>query len=174
MINLQPDPYSSFPRQLATTATEAGSVWHHMSSALHDSMIRVLSLLISLLPGLLAFIIALAVMTGVGMLLSFLFRKALVATRFDERVGNSQGGIADWSPGHSPTALVGRIAFWGCIMLGLAIGVSAFDASYSSSSALSISLVPYLTRSIGSILLLFAGNLLGTLSCAHGAHRRGQ
>ena len=158
IITLQPDPYSSIPA--ATAPAESGSVWHHMSGALHESMIRVLSLLISLLPGLLAFIIALAVMTAVGMLLSFLFRKALTATNFDQRLGNTQGGIADFSPGHSPTALVGRIAFWACVVLGLAIGVSAFDASYASTSALSVSLVPYLTRSIGSILLLFAGNLL--------------
>ena len=64
-------------------------------------------------------------------------------------------------PAHSPTALVGRIAFWACVLLGLIIGISAFDASYASGTPPSrVSLLPYLTRSVGAILLLFAGNLI--------------
>ena len=153
---LQPDQY--YPAQ--AVPTDAGSMWHHMSDALQQSIYRVLSLLISVLPGLLAFVIALALMAGVGMLLSFLLRKGLVSAKFDERLARTQGSIADWSPSHSPTALVGRIAFWGCVVLGLVIGVSAFDASYATNSTLSLSLLPYLTRSVGSILLLFAGNLV--------------
>lgn len=152
---LQPAPYES-PGAYPETG-----MWQHMSSALQQSMYRVLSLLISILPGLFALILAVALLAGLGMLLSLGVRKALTAAKFDERLArNEANGIADWSPLHSPTALAGRIVFWGCVILGLIIGVSAFDASYASTTALSISLLPYLTRSVGAILLLFAGNLI--------------
>lgn len=154
-IALQPEQYPSYP------SYQENGIWHHMSFALQQSMERVLSLLISILPGLFAFIIAVALMAAVGMLLSYLLRKALAAAKFDERLARTEGnGIADWSPSHSPTALVGRSIFWGCVVLGLIIGVSAFDASYSGTSAISMSLLPYLTRSVGAILLLFAGNII--------------
>jgi hypothetical protein len=156
-MSLQPDAYPNSTYQ----QPEYTSIWHQMSEALHASVYRVLSLLISILPGLLAFVLALGLMTGLGVLLSWGLRRALAAAKFDERMAQKRtSGIADWSPGHSPTALAGRVTFWGCVLLGLIIGISAFDASYSTGSALSVSLLPYLTRSVGAILLLFAGNLI--------------
>ena len=138
------------------------SVLHNMSVALQDSVNRVLSLLVSILPGLLAFILAIGLMVALGIFLSWSIRKLLVAVRFDERVvRNNTSGIADWSPSHSPTALAGRIVFWSCIVLGLVIGIFSLDASYSSTgSVLSTSLLPYLTHAIGAILILLAGNLI--------------
>jgi hypothetical protein len=154
-IHLQPDTSTYQPQP------EYATIWHQMSDALHASVYRVLSLLISILPGLLAFVLALGLMIALGVLVSWGLRRGLTAAKFDERMTRKQtSGIADWSPGHSPTALAGRIAFWGCVLLGLIIGISAFDASYASGSALSISLLPYLTRSVGAILLLLAGNIL--------------
>ena len=157
---LQPDPLqgSSAP---SSYPYDNPSILHHMSDALHESVYRVSSLLISILPGLLAFVLALALLSAAGVLLSFLLRKALVAARFDERMSRHQAsGIADLSPGHSPTALAGRVAFWGCVLLGLVIGISAFGASYSSNALVTASLLPSLSRLVGAILLLVAGNLL--------------
>ena len=37
------------------------TIWHHMSDALHQSLYRVLSLLIAILPGILAFFVALLI-----------------------------------------------------------------------------------------------------------------
>ena len=99
-------------------------------------------------------------LTALGVLLSFLLRKALTAARFDERLQNRATSIADWSPQHSPTALVGRIAFWGCVVLGLVIGILSVNASYATGSVLTMSLLPYLTHAIGAVLLFFAGNLI--------------
>jgi len=154
---MQPDQtYSTQPIQPENTG-----VLHHMSVALQDSVNRVLSLLVSILPGLLAFFLALALLTAVGVFFSWALRKLLTAAKFDERLARNQSSsIADWSPGHSPTALAGRITFWGCVLLGLIIGIQSFDASYSSSSVLTTSLLPYLTHAVGAILILFAGNLI--------------
>ena len=157
-LTLQPDPYTTQP--VAPIYSDNGSILHSMSSALDASVRNVLSLLVSILPGLLAFILAVALLTALGVLLSFLLRKALTAARFDERLQNRATSIADWSPQHSPTALVGRIAFWGCVVLGLVIGILSVNASYATGSVLTMSLLPYLTHAIGAVLLFFAGNLI--------------
>jgi len=155
----QPD--QSAPIYTQPTYVDNTSIWSHMTDALQQSVYRVVSLLVSILPGLLALIIALAFLTGVGILLSWVLRRILTSLKFDDRFARSQSaGVADWSPSHSPTALVGRVAFWGCVLLGLVIGVSAFDASYATGSALNFSFLPYFTHAVGALLLLFVGNLI--------------
>lgn len=137
--------------------TDNGSVWRHMSGALHLSLYRVLGLLSAVLPGILAFVVALLVFTLIGMGISALLRRLLVWVRFDERLTRNRG---DWAPSSSPTELVARGSFWACVLLGLVVGVSAFDASYASASAVPISLLPYVTHAIGAILVLLAGTLI--------------
>jgi uncharacterized membrane protein len=134
-----------------------GSIWHHMSDALHQSIFRVLSLFIGVLPGILAIFVALALFTLIGLVLSILLRKGLTLVRFDERLNR---GNPEWTPSSSPTALIARGAFWGCVLLGLIIGVSAFDASYATGAPLPVSMLPYLTHLVGAVLLLIAGTLI--------------
>lgn len=138
---------------------DGAPIWHHMSDALHQSLVRVLSLLIAILPGILAFFVALSVFTVAGIALSAIVRRGLAWAKFDDHVTRHRGP-GDWTPSSSPTTLLGRAAFWGCVLLGLLIGVSAFDASYASEATLHLSLLPYLTHSVGAILLLIAGTLI--------------
>jgi hypothetical protein len=135
------------------------SIWHHMSEALNQSLYRVLSLLIAVLPGILAFFVALAVFTLIGMGISAILRRGLTWVKFDERLNRYRGSM-EWSPASSPTAIVTRVSFWGCVFVGLIIGVSAFDASYATAATLPISLLPYLTHSFGAIFILIAGNII--------------
>ena len=139
--------------------TDNASILHHMSDALHQSLYRVLSLLIAVLPGLLAFFVALAVFTVIGMMISAILRRGLSLIRFDDRLVRYRGS-GDWTPSNSPTEIVARGSFWGCVLLGLIIGVSAFDASYSTAATLPISLLTYLTHAVGAIFLLIAGTLI--------------
>jgi hypothetical protein len=141
-----------------TAASGNPPVWQHMSDALFRSLYRVLSLFIAVLPGILAFFVALGLFVAIGMAISAMLRWLLKATKFDERLFRERG--ADWTPSNSPTELVARVSFWACVLLGLIIGVSAFDTSYATAAALPMSLLPYLTRAIGAILLLFVGNLV--------------
>src|ERR1700679_3469773 len=82
-----------------------GSIWHHMSDALHQSVYRVLSLLIAVLPGILAVFVALILFTLIGMALSTILRKGLSFLKFDERLNR---GNSEWTPSSSPTALIAR------------------------------------------------------------------
>jgi hypothetical protein len=135
------------------------TIWRHMSDALHQSLYRVLSLLIAVLPGILAFFVALTVFTLLGMAISAILRRGLTLIKFDNRLSRYRAA-GDWTPASAPTAIVARVSFWGCVLLGLMIGVSAFDASYATAATLPISLLPYLTHAVGAIFLLIAGTVI--------------
>jgi hypothetical protein len=138
--------------------SEDGTIWHHMSEALHQSLYRVLTLLIGVLPGILAFFVALVIFAVAGVAISWMLRRCLTWAKFDLRMARRNG--AEWTPATSPTEIIARVSFWVCVLLGLVIGVSAFDASYATGAALPISLLPYFTRAVGAALLLIAGVLI--------------
>jgi hypothetical protein len=121
-------------------------------------MYRVLTLLIAVLPGILAFFVALTIFTLCGMLISFLLRRCLSWVKFDARLARLSGDA--WVPSSPPTEIVARASFWICVLFGLIIGVSAFDASYATGTALPISLLPYVTHAVGAVFILIAGVLI--------------
>lgn len=140
-------------------------MWQQVHYALSQSAHRVLFKLASFLPGLLAFLLAIIVLTALGAGIAALLRRILTSMRFDERLARNQNpaistNIQDWSPSHSPTLLISRAAFWACVILGFIIGISAFDASYSSNAQVSIFLLPYLTHSVGAVIIFLVGNLI--------------
>jgi hypothetical protein len=136
-------------------------MWQQVELALSQSAHRALVKLASFLPGILAMLLAILILTVIGLAIAALLRYILTTAKFDERVARrSPAALSDWAPSHSPTLLVSRAAFWGCVVLGFVVGISALDASYSNSAQMSILLLPFLTRSIGAILLLVAGNLI--------------
>jgi hypothetical protein len=106
--------------------------------ALRQSMHRVVLVLVSFLPGILAFLLVLTIFTVIGFGLAALLRKVLRATRFDERLAANQA-----------TGSASNIADW-----------SAFDAAYSAHSELTAFLLPYFTHLTGAALLLLAGSLI--------------
>lgn len=152
---LQPAGYQAAPPVYADNA----SILRHMSEALHQSIYRVVTLLIAILPGILAFFVALVIFTLIGMAISAVLRRGLTAAKFDERLARGRGDVA-WTPTASPTALIARASFWALVLVGLIIGVSAFDASYAAGTSLPVSLLPYLTHTVGAIFLLIAGTLV--------------
>jgi uncharacterized membrane protein len=134
------------------------TIWNHMSDALHQSLYRVLTLLIAVLPGILAFFVALVIFAVAGVVISWILRHFLTWAKFDLRMARKSG--TDWTPATSPTEIIARFSFWACVLLGLIIGVSAFDTSYATGTALPISLLPYFTHAVGAVLLLVAGILI--------------
>src|SRR5580704_13724971 len=124
-------------------------MWQQIELALRQSAQSVLVKLARFLPGLFA------------LLLAALLRRSLTAAKFDERLArNASATISDWSPAHSPTALIARVVFWACVLIGFFIGISAFDAAFPGDSQISLFIFPYLTHSIGAVLLLIAGTLI--------------
>jgi hypothetical protein len=136
-------------------------MWQQVELALSQSAHRVLFKLASFLPALLALFLAVLVLSAIGAGLSALLHRILTAVKFDERISRNQvGSVSDWAPSHSPTALVGRTVFWACVVLGFFIGISAFDAAYPGEAEISLIILPYLTHSVGAIILLIAGTVI--------------
>lgn len=133
--------------------------------ALRESMQRVVFMLVNFLPGLVAFLLVVVVLTAVGALLAMLVRKVLTSMHFDERLAARQApgaltNVSEWSPANSPTLLLSRAVWWFCLLAGVAIGISAFNASVSDTPTISLIFLPYLTHLVGAALLLIGGNLL--------------
>jgi hypothetical protein len=136
-------------------------MWQQIELALRQSAHRVLVKLASFFPGLVALLLALIILTAIGAGIAAILRRILTAAKFDERLArNASASISDWAPAHSPTALIARFAFWTCVLIGCFIGISAFDAAYPGDSQISNIIIPYVTHSIGAILLLIAGTVI--------------
>ena len=130
-----------------------------IDDALIGSFKRVLINLAHFLPAVLALLVAIAVFALLGAGLSWLVRRLLNRIRFDERAGRANAaGVNDWSPSHSPTLLVGRVVYWAVVVLGVVVGVSAYDSA-TFSNHLAPVFLPYLGRSIGALLIAIVGTL---------------
>lgn len=135
-------------------------MFSQIDDALIESFRRVLTRLAVFLPGLLALVLAVALMALIGWGLSWAIRRLLTRVKFDERVSTrNSAGVADWAPAHSASLLIGRIIFWACILLGVTIGISAYDAA-GGSGDLQPFILPYLAHIVGAFLILVTGIIL--------------
>lgn len=135
-------------------------MWQEIESALHDSIARVLTKVATLLPAVLAFVLAVLISGLIGALLSYGLRLVLTFLRFDERVRKgSTTGRLKWPLIQSPTAAIARLAFWGCVLVGLVVGVSAFASGYADSDTMSAFLFPYVTHLVGAALIILTGTI---------------
>ncbi|MEZ2348722.1 hypothetical protein [Terriglobus sp. RCC_193] len=134
-------------------------MFSQVKDALMDSFSRVLTKLAVFLPGVLALLLAVILLALIGAALAWGIRALLTRLRFDDRVGErNSAGVSDWAPSHSPSLLISRVVFWMCVVLGFAIGVSAYDAAGTSDLAPFI--LPYLAHSVGALIILIAGTIL--------------
>ena len=134
-------------------------MWDQVKQSLQSSMGRAMESLARLLPGILAFIVAVLLFLFIGWVFAWFVRRVLMALRFDERMSRGANTIAEWSPRLTPSQLVGRIVFWCFLTAGVLVGVSAFEAG-SSENIVSGWILGYVPHIIGAALLLLAGNVL--------------
>jgi len=132
-------------------------MWQQIEQSLHTSMGLVMNKIATLLPGILAFIVAFLFFLLVGWLLSALARWILSAVKFDERMSRGASAIAEWSPSATPSLLIGRIVFWCFVTAGVVVGVSALG---TSEHIISDWMLGYVPRVMGAAILLLAGNVL--------------
>jgi hypothetical protein len=134
-------------------------MWNHIEQALHDSMQRVTTKVAFLLPGILAFIVALLIFLALAWLCAALVRRVLIAVKFDDRVRRGSGSIAELSPTHTPTVVATQLVFWGLVLIGVLVGLSAFEAT-SAEPGIAAYVFAYVPRIVGAVVLLFVGNVL--------------
>jgi hypothetical protein len=134
-------------------------MWDQIEQSLRLSMDRVITKIAMLLPGLLAFVVAVVIFTAIGWLLALLVRRVLGAVKFDERLRDRTNAIAEWSSSQTPSLVMTRMVYWVCVFAGVIIGLSAFEAA-SSESGIAGYVFAYLPRIIGAAIVLFVGTMI--------------
>ena len=132
-------------------------MWQQVEQSLHASMGLVVNKIATLLPGILAFIVAFVFFLLLGWFLSWIVVRILAAFRFDERVGGGASAMTEFSPRATPSYLIGRVVFWCLVIAGVVVGVSALGTEEHTISGWMLAYVP---RVVGAAVLLLAGNVL--------------
>lgn len=134
-------------------------MWDQVRVSLQQSMERVVTKVATLLPGIVAFAVVMVVFVALGWLLAFLVRRLLIAIRLDERLQRGSETLAEWSPNHTPTSLSARVTFWLCVVAGVLVGLSTFEAA-AAETGVATYIFAYVPRVIGAVILLFIGNIV--------------
>jgi len=133
-------------------------MWDQVKQALHQSTEQFLTRLASLLPEIVALIVALLVSILLAWIVAIVVRRVLIGVNFDERLARwGFPSLAEESPMKSPTVVVSRAIASIVIIIGLLIGISAFDAE--SVTLLVRTVFAYVPNVIGAILVLLIGNI---------------
>lgn len=134
-------------------------MWEQIQGALSQSTTRVLSGIAALIPGIAALILALLISIALAGLVAGILRRSLARFNFDDRVQNwGYPSVVDLSPGKSPTRLAVRVIFWTIVLVGFAIGFSAFDATLTS--ALVLRFFEYLPQVLAALVVLVLGSVI--------------
>lgn len=133
-------------------------MWNQVGHTLSDSMAQAMGRFASLLPGILAFLLAVILFSFIGWLLAWVVRRILISLRFDERLGRGADAVTEWSPNQTPAKLASRLVFWVFVVIGVTVGVDAFGAS--SQSVIATVLLGYLPKLIGAGVILLVGNIV--------------
>lgn len=133
-------------------------MWNQVELTLHESMVRVMNRAATLLPGIVALILAFLFFLLAGWLAAMVVRRILEAAHFDERMSGGTKVMAEWGPRMTPTQLIARGIFWLFFTVGVMVGVSTFAAG-TSESVVSSWILAYVPRVIGAVILFFAGNI---------------
>jgi len=133
-------------------------MWNQVSGTLSYSMAQALGRFASLLPGILAFLVAVVLFSLIGWLLAWVVRRILIALHFDDRLGRGTEAVTEWSPRQTPAGLAARLVFWVFVVIGIGVGADAFGAS--SHSKIAEGLLAYLPRLIGAGVILLVGNIV--------------
>ena len=133
-------------------------MWNQVRQALDESSSRVIKQIVNLLPGIAALIVALLAAGFLAWIIALLLRRSLRRVHFDERV-NPWGlqGLAQWSASDTPTVLVTRVVSSIIMLIGVLIGISAFDPTLTS--RFFERLFSYLPNVFAALILLFMGEI---------------
>jgi hypothetical protein len=134
-------------------------MWVQIQQALNESMVRVITKIANLLPGIVALVVALGLSIVLAWVVGTLLRRSLRSFQFDDRL-NTWGlsSLGEWSPSNSPTLLAVRVVSWGIVVIGFLVGLSAFDATLTSQFVERF--FAYLPNVIAAIVVLFVGNIV--------------
>jgi hypothetical protein len=133
-------------------------VWNDVQQALYDSTTQVMTGLARLLPGVLALVLAVLVSGVLAWIASSLVQRALRGMRFDEQIATwGWLEVPVWSR-HHPSVFIARVVAGAIVLVGVLIGIAAFDTTLTSS--LVMGAFGGIPRLLIALVLIVVGYLL--------------
>jgi hypothetical protein len=134
-------------------------MWEQVNDALRQSASRLLTGIASVLPGVVALVVAVLVAALLGWVIRLLLLRMLRGVRFDERLEHLGFSVlAEMSPSRSPALLLTRVVFWLVVLLGFLVGFAAIDPVRTG--VLLGAVFGYLPNVVVAVLLLVVGALV--------------
>jgi hypothetical protein len=134
-------------------------MWNQIDEALKQSTTGMLTRCASLLPGIVALFLAVLISIILGLILAVVVRRLLIGLQFEEwLVRWGFPTLADWSPRKSPALLVSRAVGLLVVVCGFLIGITAFNAAWTSMIAQSI--FAYIPNLLAAALVLLVGSIV--------------
>jgi hypothetical protein len=131
-------------------------MWEQVQLVLAQSLERVWTVLLSILPGFVAMLLVVGGSLAVAAAVRWFLRRSLARIGFDKRAQALGIGVGrDGARGHAPSALVARGTFWTLVLLGIALALDVFGAS--TTSAIGLALIAFLPRLLVAGLLFVVG-----------------
>ncbi len=137
-------------------------MWEQVEQALNDSMLRMMTRLANLLPGVLALTVAVLISCVFAWLVAFGLRRFLRSIQFDQRLADwGFGSVSEYSPSRSPSILVIRVVAGCIVLIGFFVGVTSFDAEVTS-EFVEYSM-HYLPNVLAAVLIVLGGHIAARL-----------
>ncbi len=129
---------------------------NQVNDILNQAAARISRSIAEFLPGLLALAVVFLFTLLFAWVARMMIRRSLRGIDFDQRVEQwGLSGMSDWSPARSPSLLIAALAYWLIVLMGLLIGLSALNASVTST--LVLALFSYVPNVIAAVLILIVG-----------------
>jgi len=125
--------------------------------ALNLASARIVESVANFLPGVLVFVAVVLGALVVALALRYGLRRALNGLEFDRRTELLGISFAEWTPSRSASTLVGSVAYWIVLTLGLLLGLTALDAALPSQFAVSV--LEYVPHLIAALAILVVGGI---------------
>jgi len=134
-------------------------MWKNLEETLGASLERALTGLAAFFPSLLAILLALLLSVLLAWMIRIVLRRMLRGVKFDARLEQwGFVGLAEISPGRSPTRLVCRGVTWVVILFGLLLGLLAVQDSLTA--RVLIRAFEFLPSLLVALAVVFFGSLL--------------
>ncbi len=137
-------------------------MWEQIERIVRQAMSQMAQQLASFLPGVLVSLALLVATLIVAVLVRVIVVRALKGLEFDRRAEQfGLAGLRTWSASASPSLVLGRIAQWTILVLGLLLSLTALNATIPSQ--LAITLIEYVPHLFAAFLIIVVGMLISQL-----------
>jgi hypothetical protein len=134
-------------------------MWDQVKEALAQSTARFLTRFATLLPGLAAMILALLLSIFLAVILAIPVRRLLTSLQLEGRLVRwGFVSLAEWPAMKNPALFVSRAIAGLVIFVGFLIGITAFDAEWTS--LLARNTLAYIPNILGAVLVLLVGSIV--------------